>query len=312
MSTKTWAHEPTIALLTVHDAPAPGTPEWARTVTASKIPALAGLSSWDSPYSLWAKATGRAQGAAANPELTERGEAIEPALLAWLAGKLGDSTVRAAATYAHPEHEWAQATPDGLVYEGRGRSRRRTPYALVECKTAAHGGEWGEPGTAQIPPAYLAQVAWQMHVTGARTVYVPALVNPGIRLNLWVVRWEDVADTVPALVAAAEQWRAQVLEDTPPALDGLAPTWDAVREMSPDIDPDRTVALDHWDAVELHTAKQAAAAAEERLRLAQARALDAAAGARTLTDPDGNVIATLTARKRREGGYYPPTLRIAA
>lgn len=307
-----WAHEDTFAPLPVTDAPAPGTPEWARIVTASKIPALAGLSQYDSPVSLWAKATGRMSADTAPTEVTERGDAVEPALLAWLQLKLGDVTVRAGYATAHPDRETWQATPDGLVYEGTGRSRRRTPYALVECKTAANGGAWGEPGTAQIPAAYQAQCAWQMHVTGAHLVYVPALVNPGIRLNLWVVRREDVADQIPELAARATAWEECVNEDRRPDLDGAPMTLEAVREMSPEIDPQRTATVDHWDAVELLTAKQALTAAEERLRLAQSQVIETAAGARTITTPEGAVIATLQARKARDGSFGKPFLKLAA
>ena len=309
MSTKKWRHEPAIALIPEHNPPAPGTPDWHRIVSASKAPALAGLSRWDTPYSLWAKATGRTDGQPVNTEVTERGDAIEPALLRWLEFKLtelGETVrVRPGATFAMPGHPSWQATPDGLVYEGK----RRTPYALVECKTAANGGEWGEPGTAEIPPAYLAQCAWQMHVTGLRTVYVPALVNPGIRLNLWVVRWADVADTVDALCDAAAQWEHDVATDTPPALDGSTVTWETVRDMSPEIDPDGSVVLDAWDAAELVEARAAKKAAEERLLLAQSATVTAAAGARTILGPDGTTLARLTARKTRTGEYGKPFLQ---
>ena len=40
--------------------PEPGTPEWCALVTASKVPALLGLSPWDSPLSMWLKMAGRA------------------------------------------------------------------------------------------------------------------------------------------------------------------------------------------------------------------------------------------------------------
>ncbi|OOE06990.1 hypothetical protein UN64_19665, partial [Fictibacillus arsenicus] len=124
-----------------------------------------------------------------------RGTALESALLTWLGSILDDSRVRPGRTYASNTHPAWQATPDGLVFEGR----RRTPYALVECKTAARADEWGkttlEAPTAEIPPAYLAQVAWQMYVTGADLVYVPALVVMDLRL--YVVRRADVEAPCP-------------------------------------------------------------------------------------------------------------------
>lgn len=309
MSTKKWRHEPAIALIPEYNPPAPGTPVWHRLVTASKVPALAGLSKWDTPYSLWAKATGRVESDTADKKITELGDRAEPMLLSYLETKLtaeqGETRVRPGATFARPGHLAWQATPDGIVYEGK----RRTPYALVECKTDRVGLEWGAPGTAEIPPAYLAQCAWQMHVTGLETVYVPALVNPAIRLDVWIVRWADVKDTVPELAAAASAWEANVADDTPPALDGSPVTWETVRDMSPEIDPDGSVVLDAWDAAELIGARAAKKAAEERLNLAQSATVTAAAGARTILGPDGTTLARLTARKTRTGDYGKPFLQ---
>ena len=286
----------------VPDPPAPGTPEWSRLITASKIPAILGLSSWDSPYSLWCKATGRieieAGGAAA-----DRGTALEGALLAWLGTVLEDSRVRPGRTFAMDAHPTWQAAPDGLVYEGR----RRTPYALVECKTAARGDEWGrtslEDPTAEIPPAYLAQVAWQMFVTGADLVYVPALVVMDLRL--YVVRRADVEDALPRIVQAAGQLEGLIHSDTAPDWDGAEVTYTAARAVHAGIDPDAEASISNADAVELHAAVAAKKAAEERERLIKCRVLGATGTARTITDEDGIKVAL---RVPAKGG---PILRLS-
>ena len=291
--------------------PAPGTPEWAQTVSASKIPALLGLSQFETPYSLWAQATGRSEGVAPDPEIIDRGNVVEPGLLNWVGGHLPEGQrVSPGGTFYVSRNPAHTATPDGIVWD-----KDNHLVALVECKTAANGKEWGQPGTAEIPPAYLAQCAWQMFVTGARLVYVPALVNPGIRLNLWIVEWEDVADQMPALVRAADAWLAHVRDDTPPDFDGHEVTWAAARDVHrhehPDIDPDGITALDAWDAHELVAAKAAKKAADARLNQAQAVALTAAAGARTLVDESGAVIARVTARRTKTGEPGRPYLTYA-
>ena len=58
--------------MSMYDAPAlrpnivedlaPGSAEWTKCVTASKISGILGLSSWASPYSLWADAVGVTDG----------------------------------------------------------------------------------------------------------------------------------------------------------------------------------------------------------------------------------------------------------
>lgn len=314
MSAKTWAHEPTTALTPVHDAPAPGTPEWARLITASKIPAILGLSAWDSPYSLWAKATGRIPmedaGAAA-----DRGTALEGALLAWLEKQLPDSRVRPGRTYASTMCPTWQAAPDGLVFEGR----RRRPYALVECKTAARGDEWGrtslEDPTADIPPAYLAQVAWQMHVTGADLVYVPALVVMDLRL--YRVTRADVEDALPGIVQAAGRFEDLIYSDTAPDWDGHDQTYEAVRAEHPDIDLDLVATIPTADAIELHAAAAAQKASDERLNRARSVVLHAAGIAKTVQDEDGVKVAV---RSSKNGGRpyltlsksYTPAADLAA
>lgn len=42
----------------ITDPPRPGTPEWRRIVSASKVPAILGLSRWQSPLSMWLKMRG--------------------------------------------------------------------------------------------------------------------------------------------------------------------------------------------------------------------------------------------------------------
>ena len=298
----------------VDNAPAPGTPEWAHLITASKIPAILGLSTWDSPYSLWCKATGRIDAGGQESSAAMRGTALESALLTWLGSILEDSRVRPGRTYASNTHPAWQATPDGLVYEGR----RRTPYALVECKTAARADEWGktslEDPTAEIPPAYLAQVAWQMYVTGADLVYVPALVVMDLRL--YVVRRADVEDALPGIIDAARRFESLVATDTAPDWDGAEVTYTAARAVHDGIDPDAEASISNADAVELHAAVAAKKAAEERERLIKCRVLGATGTARTITDEDGLKVALRVPAKGgpslRLSKYDPPALPATA
>ncbi|WP_430754658.1 YqaJ viral recombinase family protein [Micrococcus luteus] len=281
----------------VDNAPAPGTPEWATLITASKIPAILGLSTWDSPYSLWCKATGRIDATGQETAAAMRGTALESALFTWLGSLLEDSRVRPGRTYASNIHPAWQATPDGLVFEGR----RRTPYALVECKTAARADEWGkttvEDPTAEIPPAYLAQVAWQMYVTGADLVFVPALVVMDLRL--YVVRRADVEDALPGIIDAARRFEDLVATNTAPDWDGATATYEAVRAEHPDIDPDLVATIPTAHAVELHAATAAFKAAESRMNQARSVVLHGAGIAKTIHDEDGQKVAT---RSSKSGG----------
>lgn len=268
----------------------PGSDEWARTVSASKVPGILGISPYDSAYSLWARATGRLENIDPAPEVVALGNMMEPHLLEWLETQVPGIRVKPSGAYVHPDNPSWTVAPDGLVYEGR----RRTPYALVEAKTARRSDEWGTPGTAEIPPNYLAQCAWQMWVTGARTVFVPALV--AMELVLYVVRWDDVADDMPAIVDAVREWEACVLRDAAPDWDGSTATYEAVRRLHPDIDPEGVAEIPAWWAIELWDAIDAEKSATAEAKRCKSRILDAAGSAKTILTDDGRRLGTRTSR----------------
>src|SRR5215213_7291573 len=90
----------------------PGSSEWLRELTASKVAAVLGLSPWDSPFSLWyAMATGvdlqRPTAA------MERGHYLEPAICAWLADRFELAT-RPGGCWRNHERPWQVASPDRL------------------------------------------------------------------------------------------------------------------------------------------------------------------------------------------------------
>ncbi|MEO9246429.1 lambda-exonuclease family protein [Citricoccus nitrophenolicus] len=284
----------------------PGSDEWARTVSASKVPAILGISKWDSAYSLWARATGRLESEAGN-KATERGTYLEPAIRQWLADQLPGNRVTEGATFVHPDCPTHIATPDALIYEGR----RRTPWALGEVKTAYNGDEWGKAGTADVPADYMAQVAWQMWITGARTVYVAALVN--MEFRLYVIRWEDVAGDMEDILAMVAVWEHHVAEDIAPDWDGSDATLAAVRRMHPDIDPEAEAVIPEWWALELWSAIDAEKAAVAETKRCKSRILGAAGSARSIVTEDGRKAGT---RSAKNGGtpyltpakYTPATL----
>lgn len=262
----------------------PGSDEWARTVSASKVSALLGLSSFDSAYSLWARATGRVEAAPGN-KYTDRGTRMEPSLLQYVEDKVPGTRVRKAPSYAHPDQPAWTAAPDALVFEGR----RRTPFAIVEAKTSARSEDWGKEGTADIPAGYLAQIAWQFYVTGARMCYVPAVVNMDYRL--YVVTWEDVAGDLPVILDAVRAWEACVAEDRAPDWDGSDATFETVKRMHPDI-ADGTEAVVETDLADrLWYADAQAKAWAEELKKAKSELLDSAGAARLVVDRAGRSVA---------------------
>ena len=107
-------------------------------VTILRIPAILGLSSWDSPYSLWCKATGRIESETMPTSVTERGDLLEPKLLEWLGMKLPESRVRPGRTFA------MDATPPGRPPRTASCTRVAaappTPWSSARPQPAATSG----------------------------------------------------------------------------------------------------------------------------------------------------------------------------
>lgn len=154
---------------------------------ASEVGTICGLNPWSSQIRLYEE---RVHGR----QRDEAGLAAELGLLLEqpLAKKFSDDTglhLAKCATLRHQSqsHSLAIATPDRIAFGAR-RETRASIHEVSECaeaeanvqiKTASMWGrkEWGEPGTDAVPPAYLAQVQWEMAVTGLRKTYVPVLFD---------------------------------------------------------------------------------------------------------------------------------------
>lgn len=217
---------------------APGSPAWLKTISASKIPAILGISPWQSKFSLWHLMAGNTEPWAGN-KTTERGTFLEGAVLGWFRAQREDLAqlhtdtkigYKSGCSFAHPEHaEWT-AAPDAVFVD------EWSDYVGVEIKTAQYSDDWGTPGTAEIPPYYLAQVVWQMIVTGFRKVYVPVLFGQPFEFREYVVNWEDVADDIPHIIAAVEDFQRSLEAGEQPDIDGSAATYSTIKELHPEID----------------------------------------------------------------------------
>lgn len=215
----------------------PGTEAWARVITASKVGAILGVSTYDSPRSLWLKMRGEIPwDDGLNAAAKGRGHYLENGLLDWwldqhpeMAGHITSRQWLA----KRSDLPWAAATPDLYVYGAD---------VIVDAKTSRDDAEWGTPGTDEIPLGYLAQLMWAMHLSGARVGYI-ALLTQFLDLREYRVEYDpDLARDIEAQCAAF----LASLDDPsaiPPA-DGSAPTWRAEKRRHADIDRERSVELD--------------------------------------------------------------------
>lgn len=197
-------------------------------IGGSDIGALLGLSSWTSPWGLWADKRGLIP---PSPE-TER-QRIGKRMESVLAAEFHDSTglvVAGEQTWC-TFSEWpvARCTVDGFVVAPDG------PIEAQHLDTAALQATWqcktdGRRGWDEIPPAILAQCRWEMGVTGLRAGWLTVMFS-GWRIEHVEIPWDD-EDWTYMLAAAREFW-ALVESGTEPEIDGSDATARALRAVYP-------------------------------------------------------------------------------
>ena len=256
---------------------APGTPEWRKTITPSKIPAILGQSRWQSQFALWHEMAGLVD---PDPETEQRkkmfdaGHAFEKALAAiWLT-----------------ENDGWQVSPDEVqIHAGDRigfptfatldrRARRGQAYRVLEFKTARDLSEWGDDFTDDAPLDYILQVQWQMHVTGLTKWPAHLMVmGPFFQWHTYEIAYN------PTLCSAVEErcaaWMHSLATSQRPDLDDSIATYECVRKLHPDIDG-TTVQVDRGLALDYLEADAALKAAEKLARGAKSAFLDAMGQAR--------------------------------
>lgn len=248
-------------------APAPGTPEWARLVTASKVGAILGVSPFDSPRSIWHLMRGDVEAFDGN-SATRRGHYLEDGVLAWWRDRYDIGHDEGREYQLQPYYtlgDWAAATPDMVACHPEHDN------VLVDAKTTTMDDEWGAPGTDEVPTHYYAQALWAMHVSGIHRFHF-AVLHSRLRFEEYVVPYDP--DQGRVLEAKMREFYDSLASNVPPPLDDTVATFEVMRRVHPDIEPKSEAVVTEAEAVELLTAIQARETAEARERLARSTVLD--------------------------------------
>lgn len=259
----------------------PGTEEWLREMTASKVAAVLGLSPWESRFSLWYRMKGVVDGKRQTASM-ERGHYLEDAVARWLADQVG-VVMTAGGCWRNRARPWQVASPDRLCGGATGPLHVE---ALAEVKTAADWEHWGPDGSDEIPPYYRAQVVWQCDTLGLDTAHVGVLL-PRLHLRAYTLHPADgEAEYVREEVRA---FLDSLAADEPPEVDGHKETYVVLRNLHHLIeDRDEDVPLPL--AREYRSAVLALRAAEDAHAEARAR-MAAHMGKARRAVVDGRVLA---------------------
>lgn len=256
--------------------PAPGSDEWRGMITASKIPAILKLSRWQSEYSLWHEMKGLYTRDAPDDTRMRMGHLAEDFLAkAWQYKKQEETGVKYQLNQFNRERQTFELTytnpdlpfPNLATIDRRGINRKQSGdgrFWLIEAKTASDLRDWGKPGDLDgVPPDYLAQVMFQMGVSGVHNASIIA-VDYNFKPEIWDIEFKP--KVFDHMVKKAHAFYKTLSQDEPPALDDSVATYETVRGIHPDIDKGSKIEISLELASTYLDAVHAADAAEANLR----------------------------------------------
>lgn len=234
--------------------PAPGTREHTRIITASKVPAILGVSRFKSQYTLWHEMAGNVEPEELDEDRMAWGHIAEPSLAGWWVHKhpgyrlnpRRNGTFEVAYTNAALPFEHV-ATLDRRAYLPSAPRDQR--FHIVECKTAMTLDDWGRPGEEDSVPAdYYAQVQFQMGVSGIHTASAVVL-GPFGEPEIHDLAFNQ--DEFDAIIDRCVAWQTSLEMGLEPPLDRSESTYETVRGLHPDIDEKAEVQISLDEAVKL-------------------------------------------------------------
>lgn len=237
-------------------------------IGSSDASAIVGLSSFESPYSLWEIKTGRAPLDPPVSESTQKlrdwGNRLEPIILEATAEEIGMAISKPGRGVYNIGTPWLHANLDGWTEDGR----------IFEAKTV-HGAQH-KKWDGQIADHAEIQVHHTGMVTGVKQAVVAALIG-GNDLRVYEI---ELNPRIQEMLFEAEAafWKC-VVTDTPPDVDGHTRTLEALtsewahHSTAREADPD--VVRPVWEAwQEAEEQKKAAAAAANKAKAELARLMD--------------------------------------
>lgn len=187
-----------------------------KSIGGSDAAALCGMSEWATPYTVWADKTGRIPPKEDN-EAMRQGRDLEAYVAARFCEATGKKVHIKSGIIRSELYPFAHGTIDRKVSGER---------AGLECKTTSVLNMRNFKG-GEFPANYYAQCMHYLAVTGWDRWYLAVLVLGREFMVFTIERDEDEIRTLMDI--ERDFWTRYVETDTPPPVDGLDPTGDAIR-----------------------------------------------------------------------------------
>jgi putative phage-type endonuclease len=210
-------------------------------IGASEAATTLGLNPWETRLQLYLRKLGMADPVPETPAM-RWGTRLEPLIAEEYSRETGFSFVAEQLFVRDPVRGFMSATLDRIREDGR----------VLELKTCGARGaaEWGEPGSDEVPPRYIAQVMHQLIVTGTEVADLAVLIA-GQDFRVYSIERDDaVVDRI--VEANAEMWERVQRRDPPsvdPSRDGaaLARLWPRA-EGEAELGPVGELLVEQWEA----------------------------------------------------------------
>ena len=268
-----------------------GSEDWAFSrqfgIGGSEVSSILGLNSYKSAYTLWAEKTGLVTPDKVEGWAVRLGVELEEPILKMWAEDNPEYEVFLSGTYSWNDETFMQASPDALA-----RHRTSGEWIIIEAKTARYG--WS--GT---PVGYRAQVFHYMTVLGIYRSVVIGIVGWD-----WFEEWIDYEgfEASAQTLAITEFWKL-VESKSRPQFDGSDSTYETVRKLHPDIDPELHVEIDGLHL--LGIAQENFDTAKETLLESKSSILDMMGKAKSAyVEVDGEKITVVTRQARGMAAPY--------
>lgn len=262
----------------------------ARKIGGSDIGTILGLNPWSTPLDLYRQMIGEAPGFEEN-DATQAGNVMEPAIAELYELRSGRKVRRSNITHTHPVHDFLTAHLDRVVVgEKRGVEIKNVGRNMVRY--------WGESGSDEVPPYYLAQVHHYMLVVDYPAWDVAAYFGGG-DIGIFPVERSEAWDDM--IIDGARAFWECVQTRTPPKFDPTHPAaMSALKRIYPGTDGS-TVEGDEtmlaWSTVERDSSEHAKHY-DEICDGAKAHLLDFMGEASVLKLPDGSSYTRKTIQRK--------------
>lgn len=241
-------------------------PEWHEArkgvIGSSQVGTILGLNPWESAVTAFYKFTGQVSDYIEPSMAMRLGTKFEAPILEIFSEQHPDYKMLGTGTYRSKFNKRFSANPDQIAERPDGKR------GVVEIKFSRD--YWSEP-----PKAYEAQVRWQMGILGYEWGIIAAVAGS----SYMEFEIEHDQFQFEAMIAEVNRFLDHCDKNIQPNWDGSESTYNTVRALNPDINPDDTEELGDL-GMYLSLAKDELEVAETRYRELQSRTLAAMGSAK--------------------------------